>query len=180
MHNFRKQGKKFLFIDLKDGSTNEHLQVMVNRQNQPQNDSIGYGDAITVSGTIGKAPRGHPELRADAVHRNGIWIKIQAISFHLRLFSFEIQNFYFTGVCPTDDGFYPFVRKENTTHECIRQYLHLRAHGAQFQSIFRARHLAAQAFYQYFNDNGFTQIHTPILTSNSCEGAGEVIISCNL
>lgn len=81
---------------------------------------------------------------------------------------------FILGECPTSDGFYPFVRKENTTLDCLRQHLHLRAHGSQFQAIFRARHLATQAFYQYFNDSGFTLIHTPILTSNSCEGAGEV------
>lgn len=81
---------------------------------------------------------------------------------------------FILGTCPTSDGFYPFVRKENTTNDCIRQHLHLRTHGSQFQAIFRARHLATHAFHKYFNDNGFTLIHTPVLTSNSCEGAGEV------
>lgn len=66
------------------------------------------------------------------------------------------------------------MRKENTTLECIRQQLHLRAHSTLFQAIFRARHLATQEFYRYFNENAFTHIHTPILSSNSCEGAGEL------
>lgn len=66
------------------------------------------------------------------------------------------------------------MRKENTTLDCIRQQLHLRAHGSLFQAIFRARHLATQEFHRYFNDNAFTHIHTPILSSNACEGAGEL------
>lgn len=70
---------------------------------------------------------------------------------------------------------YPFVRKQNHSLDYIRQHLHLRAHTDQFQAIFRARHLAAQAFHKYFDENAFTFIHTPILTSNSCEGAGEVV-----
>lgn len=70
MHNFRKQ-KKYLFIDLKDGSSNEHLQVMVDQKTQPQNLALGYGDAIAVSGKIGTAPRGHLELRAEQLEVKG-------------------------------------------------------------------------------------------------------------
>lgn len=79
-----------------------------------------------------------------------------------------------SGTCTTLDGIYPFVRKENTTLDCLRQHLHLRAHCSQFQAVFRARHLATNAFNQYLNENGFIHVHTPILTSNTCEGAGEV------
>lgn len=73
-----------------------------------------------------------------------------------------------------DDGEYPFKRKQIHAPEYIREYLHLRPHVDQFQAIFRARHLATSAFHRYFDQNGFVYIHTPILTSNSCEGAGEV------
>lgn len=72
INNFRKQGKKLLFLDLKDGSSNEHLQVMVNREIQPQNHAFAYGDAISVNGTIGTAPRGHLELRAEQLEVKGI------------------------------------------------------------------------------------------------------------
>lgn len=57
---------------MKDGSTNEHLQVMVDQATQPQNNAIGYGDAITVSGKIGMAPRGHLELRAEQFELKGM------------------------------------------------------------------------------------------------------------
>lgn len=79
-----------------------------------------------------------------------------------------------SGTCLGEDGFYPFVRKQHHSNDYIRQHLHLRAHTNQFQAIFRARHLATRAFHEYFYKNAFTLIHTPILTSNSCEGAGEV------
>lgn len=83
------------------------------------------------------------------------------------------------GKCPIADGHYPFTRKGDYTFDVIRPHLHLRGHCEEFQSIFRARHFAAREFHNYFHDNGFFQVHTPILSSNSCEGAGEVIISKN-
>lgn len=83
IHNFRKQ-KKFLFIDLKDGSSNEHLQVMIDQKTQPQNHSVGYGDAITVSGKIGTAPRGHLELRAETFELKGIVSHSQINGMHER------------------------------------------------------------------------------------------------
>lgn len=71
MHNFRKQGKHLLFIDLKDGSSNEHLQVTVDKKTQPQIPTFGYGDAVIVSGKIGTAPRGHLELRVENLELKG-------------------------------------------------------------------------------------------------------------
>lgn len=69
INNYRKQSKRF-FIDLKDGSTNEHLQVLLDRDLCKQN--LGFGDAVTVTGEIGTAPRGHIELRANKFELNGI------------------------------------------------------------------------------------------------------------
>lgn len=40
--------------------------------------------------------------------------------------------------------------------------------------MLRMRNRMTQAIHQYFQHNGYLQIHTPILTSNDCEGGGEV------
>ncbi|XP_055300463.1 probable asparagine--tRNA ligase, mitochondrial [Sitodiplosis mosellana] len=148
VNNFRKQSK-FVFLDLKDGSSNEHLQVLVDRETHRQNPGLTYGAAVSIIGQIGTAPRGHLELRAEKLRLNG--------------------------TCAIEDKIYPFVRKQNHSLDYIRQHLHLRAHNSQFQAFFRARHFASLAFHRHFNDNGFVYIHTPILTSNSCEGAGELL-----
>lgn len=71
VHNFRKQSKRLLFIDLRDGSSNEHLQVTVDAKTQPQIPAVNYGDAVIVSGKIGSAPRGHLELRAEKLELKG-------------------------------------------------------------------------------------------------------------
>lgn len=68
INNYRKQSKR-VFIDLKDGSSNEHLQVLLDRDLCKQN--FGFGDAITITGEIGTAPRGHIELRAKKYEING-------------------------------------------------------------------------------------------------------------
>lgn len=60
-----------LFIDLRDGSSIEHLQVTVDAKAQPQIPAVAYGDAVIVSGEIGAAPRGHLELRADKLDVKG-------------------------------------------------------------------------------------------------------------
>lgn len=78
------------------------------------------------------------------------------------------------GSCPPACDGYPFVPKQNHPPEYVRDYLHLRTQTESFRSILRIRHAATNAFHEYFGKNGFTFIHTPILTSNSCEGAGEV------
>lgn len=62
--NFRKQSK-FYFFDLKDGSTNDHLQVIIDREVKKENPDLGFGVSVVVSGVIGTAPRGHLELRSE-------------------------------------------------------------------------------------------------------------------
>lgn len=50
---------------------------------------------------------------------------------------------------------------------------HLRTRTNTFGAIMRVRHTAGAAVRQYFEENGFIEVHTPILTSSDCEGAGE-------
>lgn len=71
-------------------------------------------------------------------------------------------------------GDYPFVARQTYTPDYTRDYMHLRAEMAGFRSMLRVRHAATNAFHRYFDLKHFTCIHTPVLTSNSCEGAGEV------
>lgn len=43
-------------------------------------------------------------------------------------------------------------------------------------AVFRVRSKAAYAIHKFFNDNGFSYIHTPIITTSDCEGAGEMFL----
>ncbi|GFT49442.1 putative asparagine--tRNA ligase, mitochondrial, partial [Nephila pilipes] len=44
----------------------------------------------------------------------------------------------------------------------------------RFSSVLRIRNYASMAVHKFFQDEGFYLIHTPVITQNDCEGAGEV------
>jgi asparaginyl-tRNA synthetase len=44
----------------------------------------------------------------------------------------------------------------------------------QISSIARIRHQLACATHRFFDENGFLYVHTPIITTSDCEGAGEM------
>lgn len=71
------------------------------------------------------------------------------------------------------DG-YPFLPRKAYDSEYVRQYLHLRGRTNKFAALLRLRSATTLAIHQYFNSEGYVNIHTPILTSNDSEGAGEI------
>lgn len=58
----------------------------------------------------------------------------------------------------------------------INKYFFIAVFICRFGSLFRLRSNATRAIQDYFHRNDFVQIQTPILTSNDCEGAGEVFL----
>ncbi len=85
---------------------------------------------------------------------------------------FEIQATEVTveGASSAD---YP-LQKNATLFEYLRTIPHLRARTNTFQAVFRVRSLIAYAIHQYFQEQGFVYVHTPLITSSDCEGAGEM------
>lgn len=136
--------KENLFLDLTDGSCDSKLQILLS-SNLKQKD-INSGTSVKVIGVLNKSPRGDMELHAN---------------------SLEV-----CGNCNLSEG-YPFAPKKSYAPEYIRQYLHLRPRTNKFSSLLRVRDGAQQSIMKYLHENGYIQIHTPILTSNDCEGAGE-------
>uniref|UniRef100_A0AAQ4QHZ5 asparagine--tRNA ligase n=1 Tax=Gasterosteus aculeatus aculeatus TaxID=481459 RepID=A0AAQ4QHZ5_GASAC len=109
---------------------------------------LTLGSAVEVTGTLRKSPRQRQpfELEADRIH--------------------------VVGDCDPVD--FPFKIKERHSLEYIRQFPHLRCRTNAFSSLLRIRSEATTAVHSYFKENGFVQIHTPVITSNDCEGAGEL------
>ena len=68
---------------------------------------------------------------------------------------------------------YPLQKKYHTP-EYLRTMPHMRARLPFNSTLLRFRSDAIAAVTSMFSENGFTQIHTPIITSSDCEGAGEV------
>ena len=69
------------------------------------------------------------------------------------------------------DGF-P-LQKKKTSFEYLRTLPHLRPRTNTFKAVFRVRSVLSFAIHEFFQGEGFVYVHTPILTSNDCEGAGE-------
>lgn len=68
---------------------------------------------------------------------------------------------------------YPLQPKRQTM-EFLRENAHFRMRTNTMSAVFRIRHAVAYAVHKYFNDNGYYYIHTPIVTGNDAEGAGEM------
>ena len=68
---------------------------------------------------------------------------------------------------------YPLQKKRHS-FEFLRTIAHLRPRTNTFSAVFRIRSMLAYAIHKFFQDNGFVYVHTPIITSSDCEGAGEM------
>lgn len=85
---------------------------------------------------------------------------------------FEI-NASEVSVLGESDTDYPLQKKRHTI-EFLRTIPTIRPRGNLFNAVFRVRSVAAFAIHKYFHDRNFVYLHTPIITSSDCEGAGEM------
>ena len=139
----------FSFINLHDGSCFDAIQVVADKALPNYEEEIRHlttGCAIVAVGELvesqGKGQR--VEMQAKRIEVVG-WVD--------------------------DPETYPVSAKRHT-FEHLREVSHLRPRTNTIGAIARLRHSLAQAIHRYMHDNGFAWIHTPIITSSDCEGAG--------
>ncbi len=72
-----------------------------------------------------------------------------------------------------DPDTYPISQKRHT-FEYLREVAHLRPRTNSIGAVARMRHTLAMATHRFFDEHGFFYVHTPIITANDCEGAGEM------
>jgi asparaginyl-tRNA synthetase len=68
---------------------------------------------------------------------------------------------------------YP-LQKKGHSMEFLREQAYLRPRTNLFNAVFRVRSVAAMAIHEYFQDRGYVYVHTPLITANDGEGAGEM------
>ena len=143
-----RDSKAFGFIVLNDGTSFDTLQIVYHdtMANFAEVSKLNVGASIIVKGTLVATPEAKQP--------------------------FEIQATEVTveGASSAD---YPLQKKRHT-FEYLRTIPHLRARTNTFQAVFRVRSLIAYAIHQYFQEQGFVYVHTPLITSSDCEGAGEM------
>ena len=139
----------FGFIELNDGSCFKCLQVVFEETklaNYKEIAAQNSGASFVVTGTMTLTPEAKQpfEVKADKIEIEG-------------------QS------APE----YPLQKKRHTL-EYLRTIPHLRARTNTFNAVFRVRSTAAQAIHAFFAENNFVYVHTPIITTSDCEGAGEM------
>ncbi len=140
--------KSFGFIVINDGSFFKPLQVVYDNklENFAEISRLTTGSAITVRGRIVLTPNAKQsfEMQADEIIIEG-----------------------------AADSDYPLQKKRHS-FEYLRTIPHLRPRTNTFQAVFRVRSAIAYAIHKFFAEQGFVYVHTPIITSSDCEGAGEM------
>ena len=136
------------FINLNDGSAFKGVQVVYSPEvtNYASICRTGTGSSIVVTGAV--------KLTPDAQQ------------------PFEISSTGFEITGEADDS-YPMQKKRHT-FEYLRDIPHLRVRSNTFVALNRVRSELAQIVHEFFHKNGFMWIHTPIITGNDGEGAGQV------
>jgi asparaginyl-tRNA synthetase len=73
----------------------------------------------------------------------------------------------------SDPESYPIQPKKHSL-EFLREKAHLRVRTATFSAVMRVRSALSFAIHQFFQDEGFFYVNTPIVTGSDAEGAGEM------
>lgn len=144
----RRDSKSFSFIELNDGSCLRSIQIIADA------DLPSYEEVRKA--TTGAALRVEGKL----VPSQGQGQRWEIQASHVALL----------GSCPDD---YP-LQKKGHSREFLRTIAHLRPRTNLFGAVFRVRSRLAYAIHRFFNERGFLYVHTPIITSSDCEGAGEM------
>ena len=71
-------------------------------------------------------------------------------------------------------------RSKRHSFEFLRTIAHLRARTNTLGAVMRVRNACATAIHSFFQEKGFIWVHTPIITANDCEGAGELFTVTSL
>jgi asparaginyl-tRNA synthetase len=144
----RRDSKEFSFMELNDGSCLKGIQVIIDL-GTPGSEEVGKmntGAAVKVAGELLESPG-------------------QGQSWEVRATEVEL-----VGGVPDD---FP-LQKKGHTPEFLRSIAHLRPRTNLYGATFRMRSRLAYAVHRFFNERDFTYVHTPVITTSDCEGAGEM------
>ncbi|MGQ4647744.1 asparagine--tRNA ligase [Lyngbya aestuarii] len=152
----KRELKDFAFTEVNDGSSMVSLQVILNPDLPDYENTLkqlNTGASVEVSGVLVPSPgKGQRiEIKASQVKVYG----------------------------EANPEAYPLQKKRHS-FEFLRTIGHLRARTNTMGAVFRVRNACASAIHEFFQERGFLWVHTPIITANDCEGAGELFTVSSL
>jgi asparaginyl-tRNA synthetase len=141
----------FSFIHLNDGSSFGNLQLVADKDLPNYNNEIlklTSGASLQCRGTVVESKgRGQSlEIQAESIEVLGL---------------------------VDDPDTYPIQPKQHS-FEFLRTVAHLRPRTNTFGAVTRVRHVAARAIHEFFDQNGYYWVNTPIITASDAEGAGQM------
>jgi asparaginyl-tRNA synthetase len=148
VRNHRAQ-KEFGFINFHDGTFFESIQVVYEEQkldNFSEVQKVRVGSSLEVKGVLVLTPQAKQP------------------------FEIKATSIILLGDSPED---YPIQPKRHS-REFLREVAHLRVRTNLFHAVFRLRSVASFAIHEFFQKQGFIYTHTPIITGNDGEGAGQM------
>jgi len=140
----------FNFIEVNDGSCLGNLQIIADgslANYQSEITALSVGSSVVITGEI-KASAGQGQ-------------STEMVASEVRI----------TGIASATD--YPLQKKQHT-FEKLREWAHLRPRTNTFGAVARVRNRLSFATHQFFQNDGFLYVHTPIITASDCEGAGQM------
>jgi len=146
----RRDTGEFSFLEVNDGSCLANIQVIANNDLENYSSEIKQlttGCSVQISGQLKESPaKGQDvEILADDVIVVGL----------------------------ADPETYPLQKKRHS-FEFLRELSHLRPRTNALGAVNRVRSRLSYGVHQFFQEKGFFQVHTPIITTSDCEGAGEM------
>jgi len=140
----------FSFIELNDGSSFGNIQVVAPGELEEYESVVKRltaGCSVEVEGLVRESPG-----------------KGQATEV-------EARRVVLLGTADTET--YPLQKKRHS-FEFLRTIAHLRGRTNTFGAVARVRNCVSRSIHQFFQEDGFLYLHTPIITASDCEGAGEL------
>ena len=136
------------FIEFNDGTYFKNVQLVYNNNSNNYDvlTSLRTGAAIKVVGKVVYTPENKQP-------------------FEIQVTDCELEG----GV----DDDYPLQKKRHT-FDFLREIAHIRPRANTFQAVFRVRSVLSMAIHEFFQQRGFIYVHTPEITTNDGEGAGNV------
>ena len=136
------------FIEFNDGSYFKNIQLVYDKDNKDfeKISKVKYGSSIQVKGKVKLTP----EMKQP--------------------FEIHVDSVVVLGDCAED---YPLQKKKHS-FEFLRDIAYLRPRANTFNAVYRVRNALAFAIHKFFQERGFMYVHTPIITANDAEGAGQV------
>ena len=142
-----RDSKNMAFLELNDGTTLKHLQIVIDKASIPEpSEFMKLGASLKIEGKLVRSV-------------------VAAVSVEV-----NAERITVLGVCPPE---YPLQKKRHSM-EYLRSIPALRVRTNTFNAVFRVRSVVSASIHEFFQSRHYVYVHTPLITASDCEGAGEM------